>query len=67
MIDGERSKYFGAEKTHSIIGRFQVTNRESDFAMKWLINDRKMVSYAAAQNKQSTDTSTGYAAGYNRS
>jgi acyl-homoserine-lactone acylase len=66
MIDGERSKYFGAEKTHSIIGRFQVTNRESDFAMKLLINDTKMVSYAAAQNKQSTDTSTGYAAGYNR-
>jgi acyl-homoserine-lactone acylase len=66
MIDGERSKYFGAEKTHSIIGSFQVTNRESDFAMKLLINDTKMVSYGAAQNKQSTDTSTGYAAGYNR-
>jgi len=66
MIDGERSKYFGPDETHGIIDSFTVSNRENDFAMKLLINDTKMASFAASQTQRSLDLAVGYSAGYNR-
>lgn len=65
-IDGERSKFFGADGEHGIIGSFFATNEESDFAFKLLINDAKMNAFEAAQKPQTLEIGEGYVAGYNR-
>lgn len=65
-VDGERSKYFGPDGEHGIIGAFFATNRESDFAFKFLVNETKMDAFEAAQKPDTLEIGEGYVAGYNR-
>lgn len=65
-VDGERSKYFGVDGEHGIIGSFFADNDDSDFAFKLLVNDAKTAEFTAAQSPLAVTLSKGYAAGYNR-
>lgn len=65
-IDGERSKYFGPDGEHGIIGAFFANNNESDFAFKFLITEEKTDQFLAAQSPLALEVGEGYVAGYNR-
>jgi len=56
MVNGELSKYFGAE----------AGNLESDVFHKAILTANKVAEFNAAQDERATQFSGGYVAGYNR-